>query len=114
MHHKLIPRVFPDLESLLGCYMSSFLRRHKQFSKTVPPNTVLIESVSIAAYQNDKLYNRTEPGLTQDYDLRLIAFYKPFNYEETPSKLSSYEEIPSKFGDSHRITQFAEMKKRKT
>ena len=83
MHHKLIPRVFPDLESLLACYMTSFLRRHKRFSKTGPPNTVLIESVSIAAYQNDKLYNRTEPGLTQDYDLRLIAFYKPFDYNET-------------------------------
>ena len=69
--------------------MTSFLRRHKQFSKTGPPNTVLIESVSTAAYQNDKLYNRTEPGLTQDYDLRLIAFYKPFNYNST---------ISSKFG----------------
>ena len=104
MHHKLIPRVFPDLESLLGFYITSFLPRHKRFSKTGPPNTVLIESVSTAAYQNDKLYNGKEPGLTQDYDLRSIAFYKPLNYKET---------IPSKVGEPQDNT-ICRNEKRKT
>ena len=87
MYHKLIPRVFPDLESLIGCYMISFLGHHKQFNKTVG-------IACSPAYQDDKLYQPT-----QGYDLRFITFYKPFTYNETLNLVG------------HGTTKFAEIKK---